>query len=402
MVQTLANIPNSQARRNELHHRLPSLNRAQRLQLLCLTLDDPFPPIRQDVAQALKDELQASPGHNGALLRFLEATATGRAPAHDVTAALDIPRQSLAHDSERARMAACVALEGSTQPTETADVIRPLLRAESAHLRYQALIAVYRLVPGDRRLYDVVIEAMEDDDPEVAVVATQIAVKNAWTDLLPNFLRARARLEGEDRTQVTFSVGALIENSAMTASDLPPEARTDMIAECVDALTHEPHTAAASKTLARLEATEAEGALVDVTTKWFAHPILKVEAAAALVELGSAEGPKHLQKALNSRRKDARGYALRVVGTHRLPQFFDHLVDVATADVYHADTATLALADFGDERARQVLSQIADSHPQAEVRQLASDALRRGLGDQSDEPLFGTAEPAQFDATVDR
>lgn len=378
-LQTLAHIPNSRARRAELQYRLERLERAERVQLLSLAVDDPYPPLRHDVAEAFQSELGRAPGSEAPLdeeiTGFLEAIAAGRMPSAELTRALDVPRELLPDDSLRARIVACVALEASPQPQKSADVLAPLLGSEDADLRYHALIATHRLIPDSPRLHDVVAEALEDGDPEVVVVATQIAVMHGWADLIPQFLHARARLGGEDRTQITFSVGELIANSEFRPEQLPPEARGDMIAECTDALEHEPHTAAAIKTLANLDAREAAEHLVDITTGWFVHPILKVEAAAALVDLGNPRGEKYLEKALGSRRRDARGYALRVIGERRLGRFFDHLVDVATATGYHADTATLALADFGGDEARALLEELAESHSDAEVRRLAAAAL---------------------------
>lgn len=405
MVQLLNDIPNNRARRNELQYRLKHLQRSERIQLLCLALDDPYPPIRHDVAQGLQRELRwSSAGQrpsSQALTRFLEATAAGRAPTHEVTAELEIPRELLSYDSPRARMTACVALEASPRPDETMQILRPLLRSQVADLRYQTLITTHHLAPGSAFLYDTVREALTDDDPEIVVIATQIAVNNGWGDLLEALLQARARLNGEDRLQVTFSVGALLENTGLSPDELPAPARQNMIAECVDALDHEPHTAAAAKTLARLQAREATDELVAITDKWLTHPILKVEAAATLVELGHPRGPDYIEKALKSRRKDARGYALRVVGSHRLEQFFPKLVEVATGDDYHADTATIALADFGGERARRILADLAESHPDEQVRELADSAIAGNL----EHELFDTIEPSlqldsrSFDAT---
>ena len=408
MLQTLADIPHSKARRNELHHRLKHLDRADRLQLLSMTLDDPYPPIRHDVAEAFQRELDWSGGHSGPsgdeIAGFLESIAVGEKPDHELTRAIGLPRQFLPDESMRSRMVACVALEASPTPQRTVERLRPLLAGDNADLRYQTLIAVERLAGDSPETHKAVVEALDDHDPEIVVVATQIAVKYGWADLLPRFIDARARLGGEDRIQATFSVGALIDNSSLTPGALPPEARSDMIAECVDALSHEPHTAAAIKTLARLEATEAADALVEVLGGWFTHPILKVEAAAALVELDHPRGEQHLEKALGSRRKDARGYALRIVGHYRIDRFFSHLVDVATTETYHADTATLALADYGGDETDELLAQIAESHPDDEVRHLAQDALqdpddRRALEHL---PTDFSVDPTTFDATIDR
>ena len=407
MLQNISHIPNNQARRNELRHRLDRLDRPSRAQLLGMTLDDPFPMIRHDVAEGFQAELCRVDNGDGpraeVITRFLEAIASGRSPSHHVTDAMGMPRDHLPHRSMRARITACVALEASVDPGRTMEVIRPLLRAECADLRYQALIAIYRLADDGPVLYDAVVDGLYDDDPEVAVVATQIAVKHGWADLVSEFLDTRGRLAGEDRIQVTFSIGALIDNSDLTAGDLPQVARTDMIAECVAALRYEPHTAAAIKTLARLQATEAVDDLVTVTKKWFAHPILKVEAAAALVDLGNPRGMEFLEKSLRSRRRDARGYALRLVGQKRLQRFFSHLVDVASDDVYHSDTATIALTEFGGPDAREVLSQIAQSHPNPEVRRLAQEGSTTGSLEHHPTSALPDAlvvDPESFDASL--
>lgn len=396
MVQLLNNIPNSRARRAELQYRLKRLERLERIQMLCLALDDPYPPLRHDVAEAFQSELHSRSDDDGSLeenlVEFLHCLVSLREPPTEVLKALTLPRDLVPRDSLRARVAACVALEASPWPERTTDVIRPLLDLDEADLRYQAVIAIHRLLPGSALLHDVVVDALGDEDPEIAVVATQVAVKESWEDLLPAFLHARARLHGEDRIQVTFSVGGLLDNSTLTPADLPREARGDMIIECVDALRHEPHTAAAIKTLARLRATEAADELVGVTKRWFAHPILKVEAAAALVDLDHPRGEEYLERSLSSRRKDARGYALRIIGKRRLERFFPELVRVATGTGYHADTATLALADYDGPEARRLLDELSQSHADAEVRRLAGRALLR----------LPDIDPASFDATLDR
>ncbi len=397
VLQTLADIPNTQARRDELQYRLDNLDQADRLQLLCLTLDDPYPPIRHDVAEAMRIELggprkhRKVPGPVEALTLFLEATVSGHSPSHEVTEKLRVPRELLVHDSLRARIAACVALEASPTPRRTAEVLKPLLRADDDDLRYHTLIATHHLLGDSPLLRDIVIQALDDRDAEIVVVATQIAVKYGWKEMMPHFLHARSRLLGEDRTQITFSMGALIDNSELDPSDLPPEARQDMIVECVDALSHEPHTAAAIKTLGHLRAQEAAEEINGVMKAWLTHPILKVEAAAALVDLGDRRGQKYLGQTLNSRRKDARGYALRIVGERRLEQFFSELVDVARSNDYHADTAVLALADYGGADATDVLQAVSQNHPDQEVRRLATRCLERGLA----------VDPASFDASLE-
>lgn len=379
-LQILTHIPNSRARQAELQYRLTQLNRPQRVQMLCLALDDPYPPLRHDVAEALQIELgrgeRAVEALDAEVTRLLEAVVSDQVPDASALTTLMVPIELVPRGSMRARMTACVALEASPYPERTADLLLPLLRAENEDLRYQALIATHRLVPDSPRLHEAVLAGLEDPDPEIVVVATQIAVLHGWADLLPQFLHARARLRGEDRVQITFSVGELIDNSSLTAAALPEEARQDIIAECHDALDHEPHTAAAIRTLANLEAQEATDKLAKMAKGWFVHPILKVEAAAALVDLGDLRGQEYLEKALSSRRKDARGYALRIAGDRKLPQYLDHLIEVARSDDYHADTATLALADFGGDRARSVLAELAASHGDAEVRELARTALQ--------------------------
>ncbi len=377
-LQTLNHIPNSDARRQELQHRLRHQDRPARLQLLLLALDDPYPPLRHDVAEAIQVELNHSRGKaplDEALLEFLSATAHAEAPEPAITEALAIPRELLHHQSERARVCSCVALEASFQPRETAQRLAPLLQTEVDDLRYQALITTYRLLGDGEQLRQHVVQALDDRDPEIVVIATQIAVKFGWGDLLPHFLHARARLGGEDRTQITFSIGELIDSAGLSPDELPPEAHQDLIAECTHALSHEPHTAAAARTLANLNAQQACDDLAKITKKWLVHPILKVEAAAALVDLGHPTGEAYLAKALRSRRRDDRGYALRVIGQRQLDRFFPDLVDTAISDGYHADTATLALADFGGPRARDILRDLSQHHHQLEVQRLARQAL---------------------------
>lgn len=371
MLQLLNNIPNSQARQQELHHRLEHLERFDRVQLLCLALDDPYPPLRHDVSEALQQELDED------LITFLESLVAGESLDESLLQQLTIPAD-LVPTSLRARVAACVALEASSRPTTTIPVIARILAEGEPDLRYQALIALHHLTNRTEDLRGPVERALlEDQDAEIVVVASQIAISRKWADALPLLVLARTRLNGEDRKQLTFSIAELIHETSATIEELDRDTRAELIDECVQSLRNEPLTAAATRALGHFEALEAVPALEKVTAGWFVHPILKVDAAVALLRLNQPSGESYIGKALEMRRKDAQGYALRIVGEYRLAQFFEHLCSVATSDTYHADTAVLALLDFGTPEAIALVEELRNAHPDPDVRTLAAEGLEK-------------------------
>src|SRR5699024_5330044 len=130
---------------------------------------------------------------------------------------------------------------------------------------------------------------------------------------LDPLIDARQHLSGEDRQQLTFSIGELIQSAKLDPHSLASPIRHELIDESIAALKKEELTTAATKTLANLDAQEAAPSLIKVLNRLFVHPILRVDAAVALLTLGHPEGEKYLGKALGSKRKDARGYALQII-----------------------------------------------------------------------------------------
>ena len=86
---------------------------------------------------------------------------------------------------------------------------------------------------------------------------------------------------------------------------------------------------------------------------------------------------RHFEKVLSGRRKDARGYALELAGKLGLDEFRAAVEAEARSDSYHADTATIALHAYGDKAAHDALKELAKTHPQDEVRKIAT-ALSNG------------------------
>lgn len=390
MLHLVSDIPNSQARQRELNYRLDHLDRNARVQLLCLTIDDPYPPIRHDVSEALQRELDDD------LTAFLETLALGDEPAPALLDNLQVPREFYPHQSLRARVAACVALEASPRPAQTLPVLARLIHAPDSDLRYQAMIALHHVAGPSEAVQPAIEETLRTEaDPEIVVIASQIAISRRWPETLPLLIDARARLRGEDRIQLTFSIAELIHETTATPDDLPANVRTELIDECVHSLKNERLTAAAARSLAHLNAQEAIEALERIMNGWFVHPILRIDAAIALLHLNRPSGEAFIGKAISLKRKDARGYALRVIGQHRLDAYFEHLRNVAQSDGYHADTATLALLDFGTEEALNIVEEISRSHPDPDVRQLAIDALQAN-------PLPFIPSPPGTDGTLRR
>ena len=149
-------------------------------------------------------------------------------------------------------------------------------------------------------------------------------------------------------------------------------------------------TAAAATALATLaratgQASRAKEALRRMLTRRSLQPILKVELAARLTELGDPQGLEHLSRTLSSRRRDAKGHAIDTAGRLRITPLYGQVARIALCpDDYHHDSAILALGNYATPKAHQALEQIiADARMDDDARSLA----RRALAHQGDEPL---------------
>ncbi len=346
----------------ELDHQLSVRTAPEAVALLFDALDDPYPPIRRYAGEALSTRLSE------AVLRALHHLVQGEAVPQALAESLapHIPEPSSA-----VRSATCVALQGSTAP-ETAAVLFEAARADDADLRYHALVALNALdFTDEHALVTLVGERLKDADMEIVVIAAQIAAARGWGELLEALEAARGRVGAELRFTLSLALAELIAHTPGGRERVDKSLVDELIAEFIGALEDERTLDAATRALAFMGATQAIDALVKVLDRWFSHPILRVGAAAALVELGNARGKAYLADALTSRRKDARGYAMRLVAHLRLEEHLPYLIEVALSDDYHADTAVLALLDFGSEQALATVAEIAQNHPHDDVRELA-------------------------------
>jgi HEAT repeat protein len=369
--QALADISNPKTRLSEFELRLREGSEPEVRRTLIEAMGDTYPPLRHQAAVAASDRAEAGE-LSEAFGDLLRALAVG-----DSTTAVELMEPlGLAPDDVPApvatvRQAACRALRSSPNDATRAALLKAA-DDDAPDVRYQALVSLHELAAKNEQFQTVVERRLEDEDPEVAVVAAQITAQRGWTKTIPVLIERWREFAGSDKLQLALSIAEL---SGEHDAQVDLSVMTEVVDQLIDALEDEPTIAAASQALAQLGSKRAVEALENVVTRWFAHPILKVEAAGALHQLGDAKGTVHLEKSLNSTRKDARGYALRLVGRLRISEFFDELDHVARSDDYHADTAVLALADYGGDEARAILEDVAKTHPQQDVRDLAQNHI---------------------------
>lgn len=349
----LSHIANPQARQDELRFR-SSKRFDQRL--LFDALSDPYPPIRHEAALTLGERLDKE------LIERLGEL-------------LQAPSSTIEQ-----RRAAALAL--SQAPTALAGLSTKALAAASAHedadLRYQALVALFETRADDAVLLELLPERIEDGDPEVAAVAAQICAARGFTSLTELVASRRVRLQGPMRLQLTLSVAELLCYQEEPGDE---QLVAQLLEELEAAMRREETSAAAAQWLGRLarkssKREQVAQALIKQLKRWLVHPLFKMEAAVALIELEHPEGVRYISQQLATKRKDTRGYAISVAGKYDLTQFYDEIAQVAASTDYHAETAILALAQYKRPEARQTLERLRHEHPDAECRALASQCLR--------------------------
>lgn len=362
----LAEIPNPQTRIAEFEFRLREGTPLECRRVVLEAMADVYPPLRHKAGRYAA-EMRDEP-----LNKVMRALAVGDAEAAvELVVEMGLDADCTPAPVAAVRQVACMGLEASPDAGSTAALMQAA-SDDDPDVRYRALIALHDLDAQGPAFADLVVKRLSDSDPEVVVVAAQIASQAGWGELSGLLVEQWRGLRGSNKYQLALCLSDLV---ADTQVSLDSDVLDTIVDQFIAALKDDTTTSSAIQALEKLRVMRAQEPLEKIVSGWFSHPILKVEAAGALYNLGAEKGEQHLKKALESSRKDARGYALRTVGRLHIEQFFTKLQYVARSPEYHADTAVLALADFGGEDARAVLADVAHNHAQHEVRTLAKKLL---------------------------
>lgn len=364
----IRSIPNPSDRLGELkriatHHDDPT----ERRDLLFGTLADPYPPVRQLAARELARALDPE---SAAALRALAIRDTDALPDWAPLPSIEV------------RRAACAAL-GADASEETRGVLLELATDADPDLRYQCLVSLFDTDAPDELMRPLVETRLVDADLEVCVVAAQIAADRSWHDLTHKLAKRRATTTGEVRMQFTLSLVELLPElqDGASATDKDKELVDELFRDLERGVRNEVTAAASAKALIDLAIKRgrqdyAREELGRVLNKWFLHPLLKVEAAAQLTRLNSTKGLDFLSRSFDSKRKDARGWAIEVCGRLKIEPLFGRVARVARdLDDYHNDTAILSLGNYRTPDSRQLLEELAASHTDPDLRDLARRAL---------------------------
>ncbi len=375
---SLDEIPHPEGRLDEILMQIEERPREKAIELLVGSLTDPYPPIRHRAGEELGLRLDSE------VIQLLCAILQGDIGTLEAAArALGIAREAIPDpDDPHVRQVVCLALQFSDAPASI-EALSMAASDEAADVRYQALVALHELAIEPDRLRDAVYPRLDDADPEVATVAAQMAAEAGWAEATDRIVEGWESLErGGD---LSFAL-ALAELVGEYGAELDEDRLERLVDELTEALEDERTVAAASRGLVMLGAERAREPLSDLLDRWFIHPLLRLEAAGALIELGDPRGRDHLEDAIEHRRRDVRGYALRIVGRLQLDEHFERLTDTALSDDYHADTALLALGEWGGEAVEPLLKEATRRHPDDELRTLAERILEH------------LRSPKQFDA----
>ncbi len=341
----IAIIGNADARLAELLHQAMKSPDGERL--LFEAFWDPYPPLRHRAADELADLMSDS-----------MALLVARVAAGDLDG-LQLPLPV----TIEVRRTAALAARTDSLPAGAQDFLLHAFADPDENLRYHVFLALHRNADRDT-LHGLTERGLSDVDAGVVVIAAQVAAEYHFEDLISEVLLSFQRLDGTDRFAVAAALSELIK---------PEAAPAEVVEALLDGLRNERTIAAACQALARIRAQRAVAPLKRAMGSFLAHPLNKVEAAAALVALGDQDGATYLERMLTGRRKDTRGYAIELIATLGLEQYRPQIEAIARSSEYHADTAVMALANFGDSRALELLGQIARTHPDPEIRELAAE-----------------------------
>jgi len=237
--------------------------------------------------------------------------AVGLADA-DVRSAVSALLLRLEDEPEvRVRQMLLLALGELAEERDTAAVaaVRAALTAEQASERFQALLALHQLGPGD--VDAAVIHAATDTDVEVQRLAFRIAEARFSKRSLPEALRARA-LAALDGSNPALQVGAalLLAEFGDSAGDAIV---LRLIAERL-AFVGQEEIQAAIEIAGRRRLEAALPALRRRARSWFGRDGLAYEARIALARLGDAGARQQLLQGLSAFSFDARTLAVAAAG----------------------------------------------------------------------------------------
>lgn len=363
----LEGIANPQDRLAQLIWLLDELDADQENleRLLFGSLADPYPPVRQRAGKEIIDRMTPQRAS------WLRQLALGESP-EDVPAWFPSPTREV-------QQAAILALRGD-HSKDGQDALARLTSHPDADIRYQALVTLFSLDASDERLEPLAMQAYDDRDDEVAMIAAQAASARGWTHHLDAMIKRRESLRGELRLQFTLAIAELLPEGER------PELVEGIMEELEMGVANEKTSAACASALVDVArrhnlVARATHTLRKELDRWFLHPLLKVEAAAQLTRLGDSRGLDFLSNSFDSRRKDARGYAIDVAGKFKLGALYGRVARVAQdASDYHCDTAILALSNYNTQEARELLEELATNHADGELRELAAQALEAPAG----------------------
>lgn len=328
--------------------------------LLFGSLADPYPPVRERAGKEIIDRMTPTRAS------WLRQLALGESP--------EGAPEWFPSPTREVQQAAILALRGD-HSGDGEDALARLASHPDADIRYQALVTLFSLDVADERLDPIAMQAYSDRDDEVAMIAAQAASARNWTHHLDAVIERRESLRGELRLQFTLTIVELL------AEGERPELIDGILEELEQGVANEKTSAACASAL--VDVAQRHGHVARATQtlrkeldRWFLHPLLKVEAAAQLTRLGDSRGLDFLSTSFDSRRKDARGYAIDVAGKLKLGALYGRVARVARdASDYHCDTAILALSNYNTPEARELLEELATNHADAELRALAQQAL---------------------------
>lgn len=336
-------IGNSEARLAELV-RLAGMLSEDALPLLLDAFEDPYPPLRHKAAGLLAERLNPQ-WEEAILLR-------------------------MASQSPEVRTACCIALNGRGTSV-AAQALLTALHDDASDVRYHALVSLHSYNHAQER-EEVEAILSNEGDPAILVVACQIAAQKGWP-MVEAICRVRERLRKEDRFQASFALARL---SGEHHYPLESALRLDIIAEFVGFLKNEATSRAAAQGLVLLEATQSSEALRKIARGWLVHPIIRVDAAISLYQLGDPQGLILWRKAIQSPRKDARGWALTRAGELQVAELRQVINHTAVSDDYHTDTALIALSHYDDEEAWKTIEDVNQASDDEEIRLLAQTLIR--------------------------